>query len=69
MKDFSSFDASLWERKIENEYKQREQERLVTFKRLIKVLKDYFKEFNKLKDTILYGSIKEQDKHNTFGNY
>lgn len=62
-----TFDISLWEKTIEKEYKKREEERLKTLKRCIKLLKDYFKD-KRVERVFLVGSILEEGRFYPFSD-
>jgi len=62
-----TFDISIWEKAIETEYKIREEERLMTLKKSIRILKDYFRSKG-VRKVFLVGSILEKGKFYPFSD-
>lgn len=62
-----TFDISIWEEMIEKGYKKREEERLKTLRKSVKILKDYFKG-KRVKKVFLVGSILEEGRFYPFSD-
>ncbi|GFP19926.1 hypothetical protein HKBW3S03_01430 [Candidatus Hakubella thermalkaliphila] len=62
-----TFDISLWEKAIEDEYKKREKERLKILQKSVKTLKTYFKGKG-VRRVFLAGSILEEGRFYPFSD-
>lgn len=62
-----TFDISLWEKSLEEDYHEREQQRLAMLKKTAKALKAYFKN-KKVEMVFLVGSILEEGGFYSFSD-
>lgn len=62
-----TFDISIWERAIEEEYRERERERLKILEKTVETLKTYFKG-KRVRSVFLVGSILEEGKFYPFSD-
>lgn len=62
-----AFDISIWKKAVEKEYIIREEERLTTLKKSIRILKGYFRRKG-VRKVLLVGSILEKGKFFPFSD-